>query len=119
MAKMHINIFMPINDTPFEQHVFRPSDTGCHIKPTLSESVSLSLTTRLMTFLVMTLTNIPQETSNVPRIITFKNGISLREKVYNKQIMNTITSSDALYHVLWIFPNLKHHTQGSMSLVIL
>ena len=53
---------MPIN----ELHVFLPSDTESRIKLTLSESVSLSLKTRLMMFLMMTSLNMRQETSNVP-----------------------------------------------------
>ena len=51
------------------------------LKLTFSESVSLSLKTRLMTLLMMTLLNMPQETPNVHRVITFINGISLEEKV--------------------------------------
>ena len=34
--------------------------------------------------LMMTLLNMPQEISNVPCIITFKNGISFKEKIINK-----------------------------------
>ena len=57
--------FIPINDTPFEPYVFCPSDTERHIKLMFSESVSLSFNTRLMTLLMMTLLNKPQEMSNV------------------------------------------------------
>ena len=48
---------IPINDTPFEPHVFWPSDIAGRIKLTFCESVSLSLKTRLMTLL-----NMQQET---------------------------------------------------------
>ena len=41
-------------------------------------------------------------------VITFKNGISFEEKVYNKHIINTVACSDALYHVSWIFLDLTH-----------
>ena len=41
--------------------------------------------------LIMTLLNKPQETSNVPGVITFKNGISFTEKLYNTQIIDTVT----------------------------
>ena len=56
----------PINDTPFELHIFQPSDAEHIIKLTFSESISLSLETRLMMLLMMTLLNMPQEMSNVP-----------------------------------------------------
>ena len=52
---------IPINDAPFELHVFWPSGTERRIQLTFSESVSLSLKTRLLGLL-----NMPQETSNVP-----------------------------------------------------
>ena len=58
--------YIPINDTPIELHVFWPSDTERRIKLTFSESVSVSLKTRLMKLLMITLLNMPQETSNVP-----------------------------------------------------
>ena len=48
---------------PFELHVVWPSDT--ERKMTLSESISLSLKTRLMTLLLMMLQNMPGETSSV------------------------------------------------------
>ena len=41
--------YKPINDTPFELHVFWTPDTERRIKLTFSEFVSLSLKTRLMT----------------------------------------------------------------------
>ena len=41
--------YKPINDTPFELHVFWSPDTERRIKLTFSEFVSLSLKTRLMT----------------------------------------------------------------------
>ena len=50
-----------INDTPFELYVFWSSDTERSIKLTFSKSVSLSFKTRQMT-----LSNMPQEKSNVP-----------------------------------------------------
>ena len=37
------------------------------------------------------------------RVITFKNGISFEEKVYNKQIINTVTWYDALCHACGYF----------------
>ena len=40
----------------------------------------------------------------------FKNGIPFEENVYTKQIINTMTSSEALYHVSWILPDLTRHT---------
>ena len=40
------------------------------IKLTFSESLLLSLKTRLLTLLMMTLLNVPQETSNVLLVIT-------------------------------------------------
>ena len=49
-----------------ELHVFWPSDKERFIKLTFSGSVSLSFKTRLMALLMMTLLNMPQETSNVP-----------------------------------------------------
>ena len=49
--------YIPISDTPFELHAFWPFDRESRIKLTFSESVSLSLKTRLMTLL-----NLPQET---------------------------------------------------------
>ena len=52
------------------------------IELTFSVSISLSLKTKLMTLLMMTLLNMGQEMSNVPRIVTFNNGISYEEKVY-------------------------------------
>ena len=82
--------YISINDTFFELHLFWLSDTECCIKLTFSESVSLSLKTRLMVFVMMTLLNMPQETSNVG-IITFKNWMSFEVKIYNKQIINTVT----------------------------
>ena len=33
------------------------------------------------------------------RVITFKNGILFEKKVYDKQIINTVTWSDTLFHV--------------------
>ena len=71
--------YKPFNDTPFELHVFWPSDTEGHIKLTFSESASPSLKLTLMTLL-----NILQEMSNVPQKLRFKKGISFEEKVYNK-----------------------------------
>ena len=53
--------YIPINDTPFELHVFWASDIEGRIKLRFSESVSLSLKMMLMTLL-----NMPQATSNVP-----------------------------------------------------
>ena len=52
-------------------------------------------------------------------VITFKKGISFREKVYNKQIIYTVPWSDALHHVSWIFLDLTHHPWCSASRVIL
>ena len=52
--------YIPINDTPLT--VFWTSDAESHIKLTFSESVSLSLKTKLMTLL-----NILQKRQIVPR----------------------------------------------------
>ena len=82
--------YISISDTFFELHLFWPSDTERCIKLTFSESVSLSLKTRLMVLVMMTLLNMPQEMSNVC-IITFKNWMSFEVKVYNKQIITTVT----------------------------
>ena len=60
MDKNNQNYYMLINDTPFELHVFWPSDIQRRIKLTFSDYVSLSLNTRLMPLL-----NMPLETSNV------------------------------------------------------
>ena len=87
-------------DTPFELHVFWSSDTVSRIKPTFSESVSLSFKTRLMTLL-----NVPQEIKCY-HTMTIKYESSVEEKVYDKQIINTGTLSDALHHISWIFPDL-------------
>ena len=43
--------YIPINDTPFQLHVFWPFDTEKRIKLIFSESVLLSLKMRLMTLL--------------------------------------------------------------------
>ena len=78
-----------MNATPFELHVFWPSDTEHRIKLTFSESVSLSLKMRLMT-----LTNMLQENFKHFRVIMFKKGISFEEEytcIYNKHIINTVT----------------------------
>ena len=45
--------YIPMNDTSIELHVFCPSDTERRIKMMFSESVSLSLKTRLMALLNM------------------------------------------------------------------
>ena len=31
--------------------------------------------------------------------------------VYNKQIINTVTQSNALYHASWTLPDITHHTR--------
>ena len=113
-AKLRKNVssefyYIPINNTPVEMHVFWPYDTERRIKLTFSEFVTLSLKTKLMTLL-----NNPQETSR-SCLITLKNEISFEEKVYNKLIIITVTSSDAL----WIFPDLMNHTRRSASCAIL
>ena len=57
--------YIAIRDTPFELHVFWPSDAKSHIKLMLSESISMSLKTGpgLNTMMIL---NMPQETSNIP-----------------------------------------------------
>ena len=45
--------YILISDIPFELHIFGPSDTEHPIKLMFSESISLSLKTRLMTLLMM------------------------------------------------------------------
>ena len=41
--------------------------------------------------LIMTLLNMLQEISDVPALFYISNGFSSEEKVYNKQIINTVT----------------------------
>ena len=59
--------YIPVYDTPFQLHIFWPSGTERRSKLTFSESISLSLKTRLMTLLNMT-----QETSNFPAYLHLK-----------------------------------------------
>ena len=60
------------NDTPIELHIFWQSDTECRIRLTFSESVSLSLKTRLMTLLVRSLQKYAARNVKCPRVIKFK-----------------------------------------------
>ena len=73
-------LYIPINDTPFELHVFWPSDTEYRIKLTFSESVSLSHKTRLMTLLMRTLLNMPQTTSNLHSHIIIFNSLTTEKQ---------------------------------------
>ena len=82
-----------INDTVFELHVFWSFDTKRRTELAFSESVSQSLKTKLMTLQMMALLNTPQETSNVPNVITFKNEISLEEKVYKRSVSRLVIIS--------------------------
>ena len=109
-----------INDTPFELNIFWLSNTKRYIKLTLSESVSLSLKTRLMTFLMMTLLNMPQGTSIVPASLRLNLKFFWGKGIpYNKQIINTVIWSDALYNVSLILLDITHHNRRSASRVIL
>ena len=54
--------YVPIKDTSSELRLFGPADVECRIKLMFSESISLSLKTRLMMLLMITILNMPQET---------------------------------------------------------
>ena len=106
--------YIPINETPFELHVFWPSDTGCRSKLTFSESVSPQELEAIMSqyaisskWLLKIFIQIFKEylraklqapvvslslktrlmtLLNMPEKTSITSGIPFEEKVYNKQI---------------------------------